>query len=120
MYYHNFMSRKIINCVYLYQRSADVGLGLPFNIASYSFNTFNSTSLWFRSKELIHFIGNCHIYDDYVEALKYQLNSALYDGWHKFPTLDILEKRELIDDYKFQDFKVNNYKYNGLLKWICV
>ena len=40
----------------------------------------------------------------------------MYDGWHKFPTLDILEKRELIDDYKFQDFKVNNYKYNESIK----
>lgn len=101
----------------LYQRSADVGLGLPFNIASYSFLThLIAHHCDLEAKELIHFVGNCHIYDDHVEALKYQLNKATYDGWHNFPTLDILEKRELIDDYKFQDFKVNNYTYNETIK----
>ena len=92
-------------------------MGLPFNIASYSFLThLIAHHCDLEAKELIHFVGNCHIYDDHVEALKYQLNKALYDGWHKFPTLDILEKRELIDDYKFQDFKVNNYNYNESIK----
>ena len=63
-----------------------------------------------------HFIGNCHIYDDHIDALKNQLIIANKEGFYDFPTLDILENKENIDDYKFQDFKINNYKYNKKIK----
>ena len=60
----------------------------------------------------MHFIGNAHIYDDHIEPLKLQLNNEPYD----FPNLEIKEKRENIDDYKFEDFKVNNYKFHKVIK----
>ena len=101
----------------VYQRSADIGLGLPFNIASYGFLThLIAHHCNLEAKELIHFVGNCHIYDDHVDALKNQLNVASKYGLYDFPTLDILENKENIDDYKFQDFKINNYKYNKKIK----
>lgn len=101
----------------LYQRSADVGLGLPFNIASYGFLThLIAHHCNLEAKELIHFIGNCHIYDDHKEALNNQVDTARHEGWYDFPTIDILEKRENIDNYKFQDFQINDYKYNKKIK----
>lgn len=97
----------------LYQRSGDVGLGVPFNIASYSFLThLLAKHCDLEAGQFVHFIGNAHIYDDHIEPLKLQLNNEPYD----FPNLEIKEKRENIDDYKFEDFEVNNYKFHKVIK----
>tara|TARA_Y100000591_G_scaffold323978_1_gene342658 strand:+ start:50 stop:934 length:885 start_codon:yes stop_codon:yes gene_type:complete len=97
----------------LYQRSGDVGLGVPFNIASYSFLThLLAKHCGLETGQFVHFIGNAHIYDDHIEPLKLQLNNEPYD----FPNLEIKEKRENIDDYKFEDFEVNNYKFHKVIK----
>ena len=91
----------------LYQRSGDVGLGVPFNIASYSFLThILAKHCDLKPKEFIHFIGNAHIYDDHIEPLKEQIDRVPYE----FPDI-IVNKRDSIDDYIFEDIKVNNYKY---------
>tara|TARA_B100001093_G_C26832289_1_gene1016668 strand:+ start:1814 stop:2695 length:882 start_codon:yes stop_codon:yes gene_type:complete len=91
----------------LYQRSGDVGLGVPFNIASYSFLThILAKHCNLKPKEFIHFIGNAHIYDDHIEPLKEQIDRVPYE----FPDI-IVNKRDSIDDYMFEDVKVNNYKY---------
>lgn len=91
----------------LYQRSGDVGLGVPFNIASYSFLThILAKHCDLKPKEFIHFIGNAHIYDDHIEPLKEQIDRVPYE----FPDI-IVNKRDNIDDYMFEDVKVNNYKY---------
>ena len=97
----------------LYQRSGDVGLGIPFNIASYSFLThLLAKHCDLEAGEFVHFIGNAHIYDDHIEPLKLQLNNEPYD----FPVLNIKEKRENIDDYKFEDFEINNYNFHKVIK----
>ena len=97
----------------LYQRSGDVGLGIPFNIASYSFLThLLARHCDLEAGEFVHFIGNAHIYDDHIEPLKIQLKNEPYE----FPDLEIKEKRKNIDDYKFEDFEVNNYKFHKVLK----
>jgi thymidylate synthase len=71
----------------LYQRSGDLGLGVPFNIASYSFLThLLAKHCGLKSKELIYILGNCHIYDDHIDALKNQVKKEIYD----FPTIKIL------------------------------
>lgn len=93
----------------LYQRSGDVGLGIPFNIASYSFLTHliaHHTGL--RAGEFIHTIGDCHIYDDHIDAMRKQMNRIPYD----FPRLKINKKRELIDEYQESDFEVNDYRFH--------
>ncbi len=90
----------------LYQRSADMGLGVPFNIASYSFLThILAKHCDLEAKEFIHFIGNAHIYDDHIDVLEQQLLNEPYEP----PDLIISEKKERIDDYKFEDFKIENY-----------
>ena len=97
----------------LYQRSGDVGLGIPFNIASYSFLThLLAKHCDLETGEFIHFIGDAHIYDDHIEPLKIQLENEPYE----FPELEIIENREHIDDYKFEDFKVTNYKFHKAIK----
>ena len=97
----------------LYQRSGDVGLGIPFNIASYSFLThLLAKHCDLEVGEFVHFIGNAHIYDDHVEPLKLQLENEPYD----FPDLEIKNKKENIDDYKFEDFAIKNYKFYKPIK----
>jgi thymidylate synthase len=93
----------------LYQRSADVGLGLPFNIASYSFLThILAHHCGLKASELIHFIGNAHIYEDHIEPLKEQLDEFP----ELYPTLEIKDKKENIYDYEVSDFDINDYIYS--------
>ena len=74
----------------LYQRSADMGLGVPFNIASYSFLThILAKHCDLEAKEFIHFIGNAHIYDDHIDVLEQQLSNEPYEP----PDLIISEKK---------------------------
>ena len=95
-----------LSCI-LYQRSGDIGLGVPFNIASYSFLThLIAHHCGLKAKEFVHFIGNAHIYHDHIEPLKIQINRTPYN----FPTLKIINKYENINDYQLQDFVVENYQ----------
>ena len=97
----------------LYQRSADMGLGVPFNIASYAFLThILAKHCDLEAKEFIHFIGNAHIYDDHIDSLEEQICNEPYDP----PNLIINEKKEKIEDYKFEDFIIENYNYHKPIK----
>ena len=101
-----------LSCV-LYQRSGDIGLGIPFNIASYSFLThLLAKHCDLKPKEFIHFIGNAHIYDDHRRPLEKQINRIP----HEFPTLCINTKRKSINDYILSDFQINNYDYHLPIK----
>ena len=96
----------------LYQRSGDVGLGVPFNIASYAFLTHMiAKNCGLRAMELTHYIGNAHIYETHVDALKKQVDREPYD----FPMLH-LKSKEKIDDYMITDFDLVNYKYYPSIK----
>ena len=101
-----------LSCL-LYQRSGDVGLGIPFNIASYSFLTILlAHHCGLKPGEFIHFIGDAHIYLDHVKPLKKQIQREPFS----FPTCKITKKRNNIDDYKFSDFKVLDYKSHDTIK----
>ena len=94
----------------LYQRSGDVGLGVPFNIASYSALTHivaKHTGL--VAHEFVYHLGNAHIYEEHIEALKGQLKRKPY----KFARIEICEtneNRENIDKYRIEDIKIVDYK----------
>ena len=97
----------------LYQRSGDVGLGVPFNIASYSFLThLIAKHCDLIAEEFIHFIGNAHIYDDHLEVLEEQIRKIPKEG----PTINIKIKRDKIDDYVLEDFELLNYNPESQLK----
>lgn len=101
----------------LYQRSGDVGLGVPFNIASYSLLThLMAYHCNLGVGEFIYYLGNSHIYEEHVESLREQLNNSLY----KFPKLNIKNKYENINDYKFDDFEIIDYKCNETIKMIMI
>jgi len=91
----------------LYQRSGDVGLGIPFNIASYSFLThILAKHCGLKAKKFIHFIGDAHIYEEHIDSLKEQIKRKPLE----FPTIDIKEKQKQIGDYSLDNVKVINYK----------
>jgi len=99
---------KKLSCS-LYQRSGDIGLGVPFNIASYSFLThLLAHHCNLEAKEFVHHIGNAHIYDDHVESLKTQIKRKPYE----YPKLKINKLCDKIEDYTLDNFEIENYKYH--------
>ena len=93
----------------MYQRSGDIGLGIPFNIASYSFLTIllaHHCNL--EPGEFIHFIGNSHIYEEHEDALLEQIKR---EPFH-FPKCYINKKYNDIDYYKAKDFTIKDYEYH--------
>jgi thymidylate synthase len=93
----------------LYQRSGDVGLGVPFNIASYSILThLIAHHIGYKTGDFIYNIGDAHIYENHIPMMNEQIKRKPYE----FPQLKIERRREKIDEYLIQDFKVENYKYH--------
>ena len=104
---------KYLSCA-LFQRSGDVGLGVPFNIASYSLLThILAKHCGLEADEFVHFLGNCHIYEDHLVALKIQIERNPFD----FPEIEISDKHTNIEDYNISDIKwVNPYLSHSSLK----
>jgi thymidylate synthase len=97
----------------MYQRSGDFPLGIPFNIASYSFLThLIAKHCGLEAYEFVHFVGNCHIYEDHIEPMKEQILREPFE----FPTLSIKQIRENISDYQVEDFEVHDYKSHEAIK----
>jgi len=104
---------KYLSCQ-LYQRSADLFLGVPFNTASYSILTHMiAHCIGYKPKEFIHTIGDAHIYNNHIDQVKEQL-SRKYELVS--PTLDIAEAPKDIFGFKFEDFKILNYKPQPAIK----
>ena len=97
----------------MYQRSGDIGLGIPFNIASYAMLTHIIAHICgLKAYEFTHFLGNAHIYEEHIEALKEQLKNVPFD----FPSIDFTRPLDSIDDVKFEDIKIINYKHHKTIK----
>jgi thymidylate synthase len=97
----------------MFQRSNDCALGIPFNIASYSFLThLIAKHCGLEAHEFIHFMGNSHIYEDHVEPMKEQIKR----NPHPFPTVSIKQVRENINDYCLDDFILENYQSHEAIK----
>jgi thymidylate synthase len=93
----------------LYQRSGDVGLGVPFNITSYAILThLIAMEVGIPAKEFIHTIGDAHIYEPHIEALKEQIKREPYP----FPKLEI-EDSEILEA---KHFKILDYKCHPAIK----
>lgn len=97
----------------VYQRSADLFLGVAFNLASYALLTHmlaQQTNL--DVGELVWTGGDCHIYDNHVEQVKEQLTREVFP----FPRLK-LRKRDSIDDYVLEDIDASDgYRHGGVLR----
>jgi len=97
----------------MFQRSGDVGLGVPFNIASYSFLThLLAKHCDLEPFEFIYYLGNAHIYDDHIESLEEQAKREP----HTFPKIIIDEKYDSIEEYNINNVKVENYICHEIIK----
>lgn len=97
----------------LYQRSGDVGLGVPFNIASYAFLAhLVAHHCGLNATELVHFIADAHIYEEHLEILTGQKSLKPLEP----PKINIKNKYDSIDKYTFEDFEINNYNHLQQLK----
>lgn len=106
-FYVNFPKdgKPQLSCL-LYQRSCDMGLGVPFNIASYALLTIMIAHICdMEPGEFIHTLGDAHVYRDHVDALKEQISRTP----RAFPKLFIKRKVERIDDFKYDDFEIVDY-----------
>jgi dihydrofolate reductase/thymidylate synthase len=97
----------------MYQRSADMGLGVPFNIASYALLTrLLAQVAGLRAGEFVHVIGDAHVYMNHVEPLKEQLTRTP----RPFPTLNIDASVTDIDGFRFEHFDLVGYEHEPAIK----
>lgn len=97
----------------LYQRSADIFLGVPFNIASYSLMLMMVAKVMgFELGDFVHTIGDAHIYSNHIEQIKLQLSRKP----KKLPIMKINPNVKSLYDFKFEDFKLEEYDPHPLIK----
>jgi thymidylate synthase len=109
----NVREQKYLSCA-LYQRSGDVGLGVPFNIASYAFLThILAKHCDLIPEDFVYFLGNAHIYESHIPVLEKQLLREPY----AFPKICIENSHNNIEDYCLEDIKwITPYFFHETLK----
>ncbi|MGL4666676.1 MAG: thymidylate synthase, partial [Saezia sp.] len=97
----------------LYQRSADIFLGVPFNIASYALLTHMlAQQCDLDVGDFIWTGGDCHIYNNHFEQVQTQLSRAPFP----YPTLHIKRKPASLFEYEYEDFEVLDYQHHAPIK----
>lgn len=107
-----YVANNRLSCQ-LYQRSADVFLGVPFNIASYALLTHmvaQQTGL--EVGDFVWTGGDCHLYSNHIEQSKEQLSRQPFPA----PKLYIRRKPDSIFDYRYEDFEIQDYKSHAGIK----
>lgn len=112
MTFQFYVANNKLSCM-LYQRSCDMFLGVPFNIASYALLTQMLAHICgFELGEFVHTLGDTHIYFDHMEQVKEQLSREP----KSLPQMIIKRKVDSIDDFKYEDFEIINYDPYPLIK----
>ncbi|KAF5277603.1 hypothetical protein FQA39_LY06096 [Lamprigera yunnana] len=107
-----FVADGELSCL-MYQRSADMGLGVPFNIASYALLTIMIAAVTgLKPGEFIHTLGDSHVYCSHVEPLQEQLQRVP----RPFPRLYLKRQVSSIDDFKIEDFDLVDYNPYPMIK----
>jgi thymidylate synthase len=111
-FFQFYVEENKISCQ-LYQRSADAFLGVPFNIASYSLLLSMVAQVCdLIPFEFIHTIGDAHIYNNHINQVKLQLSRIPFD----LPILILNKEKKNIDDFLYEDFQIENYKFHPSIK----
>ena len=111
LYHINVTGRRL--SLQLYQRSADLFLGVPFNIASYSLLTMMLAQVTgYEPGDFVHTFGDVHIYENHFKQVKEQLKRTP----RPFPVMKINPKVRNIDGFKYEDFTLQNYNPHPPIK----
>ena len=106
-FYVSGPNNEYLSCS-MYQRSGDLGLGVPFNIASASLMTHLFATLTGKiAKEFVHTIGDSHVYSNHITALEEQLHRRPI----AFPQLRICQRdQQQVEDFRYEDFILESYE----------
>ncbi len=114
MFFQFYVANGKLSCQ-LYQRSADIFLGVPFNIASYALLTMMVAQVCgLEPGDFVHTLGDAHIYSNHMEQCKLQMSREPM----ALPTLKINPEVKNIDDFKFEDFELVGYEAHPHIKGI--
>lgn len=112
MMFQFYVANNKLSCM-LYQRSCDMFLGVPFNIASYALLTMMIAQVCgYELGEFIHTLGDTHIYHNHFEQVREQLLRTPY----KLPKMRINPEVKDINDFKYEDFELVDYKCHEAIK----
>ena len=112
MMFQFYVANGKLSCM-LYQRSCDMFLGVPFNIASYALLTMMIAQVCgLKAGEFVHTLGDTHIYHNHFEQVKEQLSHTPL----KLPTMKINPNVKDINDFKYEDFELVGYESYGTIK----
>jgi thymidylate synthase len=90
----------------LYQRSADVFLGVPFNIASYALLTMMMAQVTgLALGDFVHTLGDAHLYTNHLEQARLQIDREP----HSLPTMTLNDQVGVLEDFRFEDFTLSQY-----------
>lgn len=107
-----YVANNTLSCQ-LYQRSADVFLGVPFNIASYALLTMMIAQVCdLKAGEFVHTLGDAHLYHNHIDQAKEQLTRTPYD----LPTMKLNPSVTNIFDFVYEDFELSNYQAHPSIK----
>jgi thymidylate synthase len=111
-FFQFYVANDKLSCQ-LYQRSADIFLGVPFNIASYALLTLMIAQVTnLAPGEFVHTLGDAHIYSNHIEQVKQQLSREAKD----LPIMKINPHIKDIFSFKYDDFEILNYDPHPLIK----
>ena len=107
-----YVANGKLSC-HLYQRSADLFLGVPFNIASYALLTMMTAQVCnLRPGEFIHTLGDAHLYSNHLEQARLQLTREP----RPLPTMTLNPEVKSIFEFRFGDFTLENYDPHPSIK----